>query len=142
MTESQQYSIRAFADIFGLTPATVRYYESLGLISPQRSVNQRRFYTEKDVDWMRFILHLKNTGMSMEQLQQYVLLRSQGDITIAERLELLLQTRDDFLQQQAKLQKHLQILNDKIEWYQRRQQGLLSEQVSFAEYLTSNGHSL
>lgn len=142
MTESQQYSIRAFADIFGLTPATVRYYESLGLISPQRSVNQRRFYTEKDVDWMRFILHLKNTGMSMEQLQQYVLLRSQGDITITERLELLLQTRDDFLQQQAKLQKHLQILNDKIEWYQRRQQGLLSEQVSFAEYLISNGHSL
>ncbi|ORF29328.1 MerR family transcriptional regulator [Snodgrassella alvi] len=142
MTESQQYSIRAFADIFGLTPATVRYYESLGLISPQRSVNQRRFYTEKDVDWMRFILHLKNTGMSMEQLQQYVLLRSQGDITIAERLELLLQTRDDFLQQQAKLQKHLQILNDKIEWYQRRQQGLLSEKVSFAEYLISNGHSL
>nr|WP_279040457.1 MerR family transcriptional regulator [Snodgrassella alvi] len=142
MTESQQYSIRAFADIFGLTPATVRYYESLGLISPQRSVNQRRFYTEKDVDWMRFILHLKNTGMSMEQLQQYVLLRSQGDITITERLELLLQTRDNFLQQQAKLQKHLQILNDKIEWYQRRQQGLLSEQVSFAEYLTSNGHSL
>lgn len=142
MTESQQYNIRAFADIFGLTPATVRYYESLGLISPQRSVNQRRFYTEKDVDWMRFILHLKNTGMSMEQLQQYVLLRSQGDVTIAERLELLLQTRDDFLQQQAKLQKHLQILNDKIEWYQRRQQGLLSEQVSFAEYLISNGHSL
>ncbi|WP_367455180.1 MerR family transcriptional regulator [Snodgrassella alvi] len=142
MTESQQYSIRAFADIFGLTPATIRYYESLGLISPQRSVNQRRFYTEKDVDWMRFILHLKNTGMSMEQLQQYVLLRSQGDVTIAERLELLLQTRDDFLQQQAKLQKHLQILNDKIEWYQRRQQGLLSEQVSFAEYLISNGHSL
>lgn len=142
MTESQQYSIRAFADIFGLTSATVRYYESLGLISPQRSVNQRRFYTEKDVDWMRFILHLKNTGMSMEQLQQYVLLRSQGDVTIAERLELLLQTRDDFLQQQAKLQKHLQILNDKIEWYQRRQQGLLSEQVSFAEYLISNGHSL
>lgn len=142
MTESQQYSIRAFADIFGLTPATVRYYESLGLISPQRSVNQRRFYTEKDVDWMRFILHLKNTGMSMEQLQQYVLLRSQGDITIAERLELLLQTRDDFLQQLAKLQKHLQILNDKIEWYQRRQQGLLSEQVSFAEYLISNRHSL
>lgn len=142
MTESQQYSIRAFADIFGLTPATVRYYESLGLISPQRSVNQRRFYTEKDVEWMRFILHLKNTGMSMEQLQQYVLLRSQGDITIAERLELLLQTRDDFLQQLAKLQKHLQILNDKIEWYQRRQQGLLSEQVSFAEYLISNGHSL
>ncbi|OOX78338.1 MerR family transcriptional regulator [Snodgrassella alvi] len=142
MTESQQYSIRAFADIFGLTPSTVRYYESLGLISPQRSVNQRRFYTEKDVDWMRFILHLKNTGMSMEQLQQYVLLRSQGDVTIAERLELLLQTRDDFLQQLAKLQKHLQILNDKIEWYQRRQQGLLSEQVSFAEYLISNGHSL
>ena len=84
---------------------------------------------------MRFLLHLKNTGMSMVQLQQYVLLRSQGDNTIAERLELLLQTRENFLQQQARLQHHLQILNNKIDWYQQRQQGLLSEQVSFAEYL-------
>lgn len=91
---------------------------------------------------MRFLLHLKNTGMSMVQLQQYVLLRSQGDNTIAERLELLLQTRENFLQQQARLQHHLQILNNKIDWYQQRQQGLLSEQVSFAEYLQQLGHNL
>ena len=91
---------------------------------------------------MRFLLHLKNTGMSMVQLQQYVLLRSQGDSTIAERLELLLQTRENFLQQQAKLQHHLQILNNKIDWYQQRQQGQFSEQVSFAEYLQQLGHNL
>ncbi len=91
---------------------------------------------------MRFLLHLKNTGMSMVQLQQYVLLRSQGDNTIAERLELLMQTRENFLQQQARLQHHLQILNNKIDWYQQRQQGLLSEQVSFAEYLQQLGHNL
>lgn len=134
-TTTKHYSIRAFGDLFGLTPATLRYYESLGLLKPQRAANQRRYYTQNDVDWMRFLLHLKNTGMSMVQLQQYVLLRSQGDNTIAERLELLLQTRENFLQQQqqqqqARLQHHLQILNNKIDWYQQRQQGLLSEQVS------------
>lgn len=75
-TSGKMLSIRAFADIFGLTPATVRYYESLGLIAPQRTSGQRRYFTQKDVDWMRFVLHLKNTGMSMAQLQQYVLLRS------------------------------------------------------------------
>ena len=89
---------------------------------------------------MRFVLHLKNTGMSMAQLQQYVLLRSQGAATIGQRLELLLQTRAAFLQQQAQLEQHVQILNDKIDWYQQRQQGTLSDQVSFAEYLSSIGH--
>ena len=141
-TTTKHYSIRAFGDLFGLTPATLRYYESLGLLKHQRAANQRRYYTQNDVDWMRFLLHLKNTGMSMVQLQQYVLLRSQGDSTIAERLELLLQTRENFLQQQAKLQHHLQILNNKIDWYQQRQQGQFSEQVSFAEYLQQLGHNL
>lgn len=141
-TTTKHYSIRAFGDLFGLTPATLRYYESLGLLKPQRAANQHRYYTQNDVDWMRFLLHLKNTGMSMVQLQQYVLLRSQGDNTITERLELLLQTRENFLQQQARLQHHLQILNNKIDWYQQRQQGLLSEQVSFAEYLQQLGHNL
>ncbi|PIT07675.1 hypothetical protein BGI40_03345 [Snodgrassella communis] len=139
-TSGKMLSIRAFADIFGLTPATVRYYESLGLIAPQRTSGQRRYFTQRDVDWMRFVLHLKNTGMSMVQLQQYVLLRSQGDATIGQRLELLLQTRAAFLQQQAQLEQHVQILNDKIDWYQQRQQGTLSDQVSFAEYLSSIGH--
>lgn len=137
----KQYGISAFASIFGLTPATVRYYESLGLITPQRMINKRRYYTQQDVDWMRFLLHLKNTGMSMAQLQQYVLLRSQGEGTIAARLDLLLQTQAAFLQKQAELQQHLQVLNDKINWYQQRQQGTLTPQTSFAEYLSRLGHN-
>lgn len=137
----KQYGISAFASIFGLTPATVRYYESLGLIKPQRMINKRRYYTQQDVDWMRFLLHLKNTGMSMAQLKQYVLLRSQGEGTIAARLDLLLQTQATFLQKQAELQQHLQVLNDKINWYQQRQQGTLTPQTSFAEYLRRLGHN-
>lgn len=141
-SDSRQFSIRTFASLFGLTPATVRYYESLGLISPQRGTNKRRYFTQKDVEWMRFVLHLKNTGMSMAQLQQYVFLRSQGDETISERLELLLQTRAAFMQQQAELEQHVRILNDKIDWYQQRKRGALGEQVSFAEYLSNIGHHL
>ena len=45
-TATKHYSIRAFGDLFGLTPATLRYYESLGLLKPQRAVNQRRYYTK------------------------------------------------------------------------------------------------
>ncbi len=141
-TNSNVYSIRDFAELFKLTTATVRYYESMGLIKPQRQANQRRYYTQHDVDWMRFVLHLKNTGMSMAQLQQYVLLRSQGDETIAARLDLLLQTRAAFLQQQAELEQHVRVLNDKIDWYQQRQQGMLAADVSFADYVQSKNHHL
>lgn len=39
-----QYTISQFAALVNLTPDTLRYYESLGLLKPKRGQAQRRYY--------------------------------------------------------------------------------------------------
>ncbi|WP_252898448.1 MerR family transcriptional regulator [Apilactobacillus ozensis] len=73
----------------GLTTYTLRYYEQQQLIMPRRDDHQRRYYTDEDVKWLGFLICLKNTGMTMSEIGEYVQLRSQGDKTMEARKNLL-----------------------------------------------------
>ncbi|ETY73365.1 MerR family transcriptional regulator [Lactiplantibacillus fabifermentans] len=134
------YSIGDFAKAVGLTAPTLRYYENEGLIEPHRHANGRRYYEESDVNWVKFLLHLKGTGMSISELKQYVVWRAEGDATIPQRLELLKQVKADFLVQFNEVQHHLQILNDKINWYEEKETGITTDNENFASYLQRFGH--
>lgn len=49
--------IQEFADLTGLSTKTIRYYESIGILSPpQRAPNGYREYTEKDLARARFVV--------------------------------------------------------------------------------------
>lgn len=75
-------SIRQAAEACGLTVHTLRYYEGIGLIRPvPRAGNGRRRYRTEDMDWIAFLLRLRATGMSVEEMQRYALLRDAGDET-------------------------------------------------------------
>lgn len=134
------YSIGDFAKAVGLTAPTLRYYETEGLIEPHRLANGRRYYEEADINWVKFLLHLKGTGMSISELKQYVEWRAQGDATIPQRLALLQQVKADFLIQFNEVQHHLQILNDKINWYEEKEAGVTQDHEDFATYLQRFGH--
>ncbi|MFD1421581.1 MerR family transcriptional regulator [Lactiplantibacillus songbeiensis] len=134
------YTIGAFAKAVGLTAPTLRYYETEGLIEPHRLTNGRRYYEEADINWVKFLLHLKGTGMSISELKQYVQWRAQGDATIPQRLALLQQVKADFLVQFNEVQHHLQILNDKINWYEEKEAGLTADQENFHAYLQRLEH--
>lgn len=52
---------------------TLRYYEKMGLLPPsKRKVGGRRMYTEDDVRFIKFIKSLKQTGMSLEDIKEFV----------------------------------------------------------------------
>ncbi|MCI1283471.1 MAG: MerR family transcriptional regulator [Lacticaseibacillus songhuajiangensis] len=131
----KQYRIGEFAAKVGLSTYTLRYYEQEGLLLPQRDDNGQRYYTEADVRWLIFILHLKGTGMSMAQLKTYVRLRAQGDATIPERLALLRDVRSEAQAQIRALQNNLAVLSHKVDWYQGKVDSTIAEDESFEEYL-------
>ncbi|KAA8440332.1 MerR family transcriptional regulator [Weissella paramesenteroides] len=139
-SNSKKYNIGEFSRQFNLPTSTLRYYENEGLIKPQRYPNGRRYYTEEDVSWLKFLNHLKGTGLSIKELKQYIVWREQGDSTIPQRLELLKAAKHNFLSEFSEIQHHLQILNDKINWYEAKQTGIISEDENFAEYLQVLGH--
>ena len=49
------YSIRVAASLVGLHVQTLRYYERSGLVSPQRSAGNVRYYSDEDVEHIRRI---------------------------------------------------------------------------------------
>jgi MerR family transcriptional regulator, heat shock protein HspR len=50
-----RYVISVAARMIGIEAHTLRYYERLGLVQPQRSSGNIRLYSEEDVDRLRYI---------------------------------------------------------------------------------------
>lgn len=111
------YSIGDFSVITGISIYTLRYYEKELLIIPSRKENGRRSYAESDIAWIQFIKRLKDTGMPIKDIQKYAKLRSQGDTTMVERMEMLARHRTVLKEELGKLEEHLSNLNEKISCY-------------------------
>lgn len=61
--------IGEFAQRAGVTPRTVRYYESLGLLGPsEREGSGFRYYTELELTRLEKINALKELGLSLEEI--------------------------------------------------------------------------
>ncbi|CAM2746408.1 MerR family transcriptional regulator [Fructilactobacillus fructivorans] len=135
MEGNKKYSIGEFSKVVGLTSYTLRYYEREGLIIPNRDKNGRRYYTEQDISWIGFLLHLKGTGMSMNEIEEYIKLRAQGDSTIEQRKDLLKRVRKNSLSQIDEMKMHLKVLSHKIDWYEGKLDHTISDSEGFSEYL-------
>ena len=98
---------------------TLRYYEKIGLLPPiKRNSRGNREYTELDCKWINFIKCMKNTGLSIENLIQYVTLYQQGSETTDQRKELLIEQRQSLVGKIEELQNMLAYLNLKINNYE------------------------
>lgn len=64
---------------FDVTPRTLRYYEYIELLKPQRDGRQR-LYTARDVARMTLILRGRRWGFSLEEIRQWLDIHdTQGD---------------------------------------------------------------
>ena len=103
----------------GLSLSKLRYYEKHGLIEVARNANGLRNYDESDVEWVKFIQRLKETGMQIKEIRRYAELRYKGRSTMPERLEMLQTHKEYVLEQQRKWEEYLQNLERKIEYYKK-----------------------
>lgn len=102
-----------------LPESTLRYYEKKGLIKVARDSGGRREYEENDIEWIKFIRRLKETGMLLRDIQKYSELRYCGKSTMPYRMKILEVHRKYVLEQQQKWNEYLQNLDDKIEFYRQ-----------------------
>lgn len=70
-------SIAEVAERSGLSVHTLRYYERAGLIAPvPRAPGGQRRYAAADLEWIGFLLRLRETRMPIGQMQAFARLRS------------------------------------------------------------------
>ena len=75
-TDQRAMRIGEVAELTGLTPRTIRYYEEIGLLGggrESREQGKHRSYSDADVERIREIVRLRDLlGLSLEQLSQLV----------------------------------------------------------------------
>ncbi|MFX3618511.1 MAG: MerR family transcriptional regulator [Sporolactobacillus sp.] len=98
---------------------TIRYYERIGLIPPvKRNENGIRNFDEEDLRWIVFSRQMRNAGVSIEVLIEYLQLLRSGDGTVPARIDLLREQRNELQDRIDEMQGALDHLNYKIENYQ------------------------
>lgn len=111
------YKISDIANITGISIPTLRYYEKLGILKPERDSNNYRVYTDKELNWIDFIKRAKETGMTLKKIVEYSNLRERGDETINERIDILEQQEQLLINKQKIIQNHILFIQNKKEHY-------------------------
>ncbi|MDF2803527.1 MAG: hypothetical protein K0S61_3430 [Anaerocolumna sp.] len=114
-------TIAAVSKKYELTQDTLRYYERIGLIpTVNRNKSGIRDYTEEDCNWVNFIKCMRNAGLPIETLVEYVTMFQKGNSTIKARKELLVEQRNQLAEKINIMQQTLERLDKKIEGYEER----------------------
>lgn len=111
-------TVAQMSEATGVTAHTLRYYERAELIRPvaRNSGNHRR-YSAADVEWVRFLLRLRETGMPIARMREYAALRERGPMTTEPRLRMLEAHQEGLREQIVSLRTHERALAEKIAIY-------------------------
>lgn len=89
------YTVTELATELGITPRTIRFYETKGLLSPKRA-GTTRVYGHRDRARMQLILRGKRLGFSLADIKEYLDLYT-ADTSHVEQIHLLLKKVRDRL---------------------------------------------
>lgn len=110
--------IGELARISGRSVHTIRWYEAKGLMpGAARDAGGRRVFTQAHVDWLELMDRLRQSGMSIRQMQGYARQVRAGKATLGARQLLLLEHRARVEQQVQELQLSLQLIDRKVALY-------------------------
>lgn len=112
-------TIKQVCQRYGLTQDTLRYYEKIGVIPPvHRSASGIRDYDEHALGWVENAVCLRNAGVPVESIAEYVKLYQAGDETFAARRDLLSHVLADLTEQRSQLDAAIQKLTYKVSRYE------------------------
>ena len=99
------YSIGEVVKQTGLSAHTLRYYEKEGLLPfVTKNSSGLRVYTTNDLGWLSMIECLKDSGLQIKEIRQYIEWFRQGDSTLQQRLELFQNRRKALEAEMARMQ--------------------------------------
>ena len=71
------FAIAMAAQLAGMHPQTLRQYDRLGLVSPDRTAGKSRRYTMRDIAQLREVARLSAEGLNLEGIRRILELENQ-----------------------------------------------------------------
>lgn len=114
-------NIKEVSDKYNVPSDTLRYWERVGAIPPvRRDSKGYRDFDSEDLGWVYFVKCMRDTGVSIDRIIEYISLFEQGDDTIPSRKEILIEQRDEVAVKLDILNKTYDLLNSKINNYEEQ----------------------
>lgn len=66
------YPIGVVAELLDVHPETIRAWERAGVVQPPQRRSGKRFYSESDLERLRFIQRLVNEGLNLPAIRHYL----------------------------------------------------------------------
>jgi DNA-binding transcriptional MerR regulator len=124
----------------GLSEHTLRYYERAGLLRSVRrdgSSGHRR-YSPEDVARISTLACLRATGMPLDGMRRYFVLAARGRSAAGE-LRALLEEQEGALEERMReMQRHLDYVRRKIDYWTALQAGQDAEALAIADELSAH----
>ena len=105
------YTIKDVAEITNENEHTIRYYAKLGLFpNIGRDQYNSRVFDDDDLEDVKLVIVLADTGMPLNEIKEFMDLRKQGNSTAPQQAEILRQHTVNARQKMIKLQQQVQVL--------------------------------
>jgi DNA-binding transcriptional MerR regulator len=117
--EVKRMNIKKVSELSGVSADTIRYYERIGLIPPvKRSDNGIRDFDEEDLRWIVFSRQMRNAGLSIESLVEYLTLFQVGNETVPARKEIIADQIAELKEKATELNTAIERLEFKLANYE------------------------
>lgn len=115
-----RYTIGQVSSMTGLSIATLRFYDKVGLFPHlQREESGTRRFTDDDLNQIRLIECLKKTGMELVDIRSFIRWVEQGDSTIQKRRTLFESRKAAVAKEIEDLQEAMKLIDFKCWYYDR-----------------------
>ena len=130
MEQPKLFRIGELANMIGISPRTIRYYQEIGLLHQgKRAGGEKRLFTENDLQRLKFIKRLKHLGLTLSEMNElaniYRIHQTNGDVLrrlcelldnqvdkIDERINNLVRLKEDILIYREKIHQKLSRTNE------------------------------
>lgn len=135
MTKNDKvYSMKETCEATGLTYDALKFYCNEGLVpNVKRDKNNYRIFDDNDINWIKSLSCLKNCGMSIMEMKEYLDLCLKGKSTIPERKIIL----DAKLRELEHKVQEIQESISYIHWKQGFYNDVLSGKTKYYSHLIS-----
>ncbi|CDB12511.1 possible transcriptional regulator [Eubacterium sp. CAG:192] len=131
------YSMKEACKLTDMTYETLKFYCNEGLVpNVKRDKRNYRIFDDHDIKWIQSLNCLKNCGMSIAEMKEYLALCLKGESSIPERTIILNHKKEALLQSINKLQQAVEY----IDWKQNFYDEVLSGKTQYYSNLIPEMH--
>lgn len=129
------YTVKQVAEKMGISAHTLRFYDKEGLLPHiARDGNNVRLFSDRDLERIYLVQCLRETGMPLAEVKEYIQLGLIGSSTLSRRYQMIQTQAQRAEQQLAEMEQRVETLRRKVKHYDR----LLAEQADAERQLTSD----